>query len=243
MRKTWYIRACRGAVASLALSALLVSVAGAASIPIANYSFESPGANGSYVLAPPDDWSGNPGANAFLEDIAATGMSGGDGSQYLGLDNDNVSIYQDLGVAFAPNTKYTVDLASAHRGGFTHSTAEFGLYSSDAIGTDLGTVGFMDIQGVWPGSGNPDGDEQYNVFRDASLLQTIGSGALGQVATFTTGAVAPAGNVVVFIRRGAGGRINVDNIRVDATAVPEPATILLAAVCGLAVVGVKKRFV
>ena len=63
----------------------------------------------------------------------------------------------------------------------------------------------MDIQGVWNGSGNPDGDNMFSVFREASDLQRIdlnhdGIEALGHVYKFDTGAVPPAGNIVVYIR-------------------------------------------
>ena len=203
------------AVAVALCVSMLAGKSAAVSVPITNYSFETPSAAGTYVLAPPDGWGGNPGANIFIEDIAAVGMSGGDGLQYLGLDNDGAYITQDLGVPFQAGMTYRVDLASAHRSGFTHGIAEFGVYSSNAIGTDLGTVGFMDLQGVWSGSGNPDGDDMYDVFRDASVLQTIGSGALGRTSKFSTGSTPPTGNVVVYIRKASGARVNLDNIRLD----------------------------
>lgn len=210
------------AISSLMLSGLVGSAA-AVSIPIANHSFESPDVMGAWQNGLPDNWLASGGlSNRWVENNASVGFSGGDGVQHVGLDTDGGYIYQDLGVAFAANTKYTIDLASAHRDGYTHGLVEFGLFSSDAIGTDVGTPGFMDIQGVWNGSGNPSGDNVWNTLRDASLLNTIGTGSLGKVYTHTTGDVAPAGNLVVFIRDVNGGRETVDNIRLDATAVPEP---------------------
>jgi hypothetical protein len=183
--------------------------------------------------------------HTFVETSASVGFSGGDAVQYAGLADDSSPggyIYQDLGVSFAPLTKYTIDIASAHRSGFNHATLQFGLFSSDAIGTDVGTAGFADIQGVWTGSGNPDADDQFNQLRDASVLQTIGSGALGHVYEYTTGLVPPTGNIVVFIRhQNNGGRINVDNVRLDATLIPEPSGMLLLASCGLIVVAAGRR--
>jgi hypothetical protein len=95
----------------------------------------------------------------------------------------------------------------------------------------------MDLQGVWTGSGNPDGDDMFNLLRDASVLQTIGTGALGGVYSHTTGGSVPTGNVVVFIRNATGSRINFDNVRLDATAIPEPATVFLLAGCGVMLIG------
>jgi hypothetical protein len=178
--------------------------------------------------------------NAFVESSASVGFTGGDGAQYAGLDTSGDYIYQDLGVAFAANTTYTIDLAGAHRAGFSHGTVEFGLFSSDLLGTDLGAPGAMDLQGVWTGSGNPDGDDMFNVLRDASALQTLGSGALGHVYSYTTGGSAPTGNLVVFIRNATGNRINFDNVRLDATAVPEPASVLLLAGCGAILIARKR---
>lgn len=233
--------------AAVAASVLVLGLsvqAKAAPVPIANHSFESPDVMGGWQDVLPDNWLGGGGlAGRWVENNASVGFSGGDGVQHAGIDTDGGYIYQDLGVAFAANTKYTIDLASAHRAGFNHGIVEFGLFSSDAIGTDVGTPGFMDIQGVWSGSGNPSGDDQFNQLRDASLLSTIGTGSLGNVYTYTTGGVAPSGNVVVFIRDASGGRQTFDNIRLDATPIPEPAGIvLMMAACGsLLAVGARRK--
>lgn len=232
----------RGILAASLLLTVWAGAVGATPIPISNSSFEVPDAAGSFIVGVPDDWTGSPGlADAFVEAHAAVGFSGGDGAQYAGMDSGGAYIYQDLGVAFAANTNYAIDLAGVHRSGFTHGTVEFGLFSSDAIGTDLGTAGFMDLQGVWTGSGNPDGDDMFNVLRDASALQAIGSGALGAPYSYATGGAAPTGNVVVFIRNSAGNRVNFDNVRLDASPVPEPATVLLLAASGAALTAARKR--
>jgi hypothetical protein len=221
-------------------------------ITIQNYSFEQPTTppGQTWFDGPITNWTPSPaGLHTYVETNASVGFSGGDAVQYAGIA-DNASpggyIYQDLGVPFAPLTTYKIDIASAHRSGYGHATANFGLFSSNAIGTDIGTPGFADIQGVWTGSGNPDADNQFNQLRDASVLQTIdingdGVGSLGHVYSFTTGAVAPTGNLVAFIRhQNNGGRINVDNIRLDATAVPEPASMVLLASCVVALVAVRR---
>jgi hypothetical protein len=217
------------AVAGSMLSLGFCGNAEAAPVPIANHSFESPDVMGGWQNGLPNSWLGGGGlSNSWLENNASVGFTGGDGLQHAALETDGGYIYQDLGVAFAPNTKYTMNLASAHRDGHHHGLLHFGLFSSAAIGTDVGTPGFMDIQGVWNGA-NPDGDNMWNTFRDASLLNTIGTGSLGKVYTYTTGAVAPTGNLVAFIRDVNGGRETFDNIRLDATLVPEPASFALVA--------------
>jgi hypothetical protein len=216
--------------------------AAAAPAAIVNPSFELPDAGGAWNTAVPDGWVGSPGlSNAFVESSASVGFTGGDGAQYAGLDTAGSYIYQDLGIAFAPNTKYTIDLAGAHRSGFGHGKMEFGLWSGDAIGTDIGTPGFMDLQGVWSGSGNPDADDTFNALRDASAVHAIGSGALGDVYSYSTiGSSVPAGNVVLFIRDTTGNRINFDNARLDVTAVPEPTSVLLLAGCAILAAGRKR---
>ena len=217
--------------ATLACSMLVLGLVGsteAVPVAIVNPSFESPDAMGGFQNVLPDNWLAGGGLTAqWVESNAAVGFSGGDGVQHAGLDTDGGYIYQDLGATFAANTKYTIDLASAHRSGFNHGIVEYGLFSSNAIGTDIGTAGSMDIQGVWTGSGNPSGDDQFNQLRDASVLSTIGTGSLGNVYTYTTGAVAPTGNMVVFIRDASGGRQTFDNIRLDATPIPEPTGVVL----------------
>ena len=221
----------------------LGQLAEAAPVPIVNHSFESPNVNGGWQDGVPDGWLAGGGLTGrWVENNASIGFTGGDGLQHAALDTNGGYIYQDLGMAFAANTKYTIDLATAHREGFTHGILEFGFFSSDAIGTDIGTPGFADIQGVWNGSGNPSGDNVWNTLRDASLLNTIGTGSLGKVYTHTTGAAAPAGNLVVFIRDVSGGRETFDNIRLDATLIPEPASLFLAlGVIGSLAVGRRRK--
>lgn len=231
-----------GVIAASLLLGLPVQRVDADDVPITNSSFESPDAAGSWAPGVPSSWVGSSGiGNAFVESSASVGFTGGDGAQYAGLDSSGDYIYQDLGVAFAANTTYTIDLAGAHRSGFSHGTVEFGLFSSDTLGTDVGTPGFLDLQGVWTGSGNPDGDDMFNVLRDASALQTLGTGALGGVYSYTTGGSAPTGNVAVFIRNATGNRINFDNVRLDATAIPEPATLVLLTGCCMALAAGRKR--
>ena len=211
--------------ASLVLAACVGSVE-AVSIPILNHSFESPDAMGGFINGVPTSWTGfatDGDLYTWVEAHAAInmGVTGGDLAQHGGMEEAGGYIYQDLGVPFQANKTYRIDLASYHRAGTGHASVQFGLFSSSAVGTDIGTPGFMDIQGVWGGSGNPDADDMFDTLRDASILQKIdnnhdGIEALGRVYSFDTGPSPPAGNMVVFIRhQGNGTRIQYDNIRLD----------------------------
>lgn len=214
-----------GAAASVVLCAWIGN-AQAISIPILNYSFESPDAAGGFMDGVPTGWTGVAGDGdlyTWVENNASITFTGGDGVQHGGIEESDGYIYQDLGVPFQANKTYRLNLASAHRAGTTHGTVQFGLFSSSALGTDIGTPGFMDLQGVWDGSGNPDADNQFNQLRDASDLQKIdingdGLETLGRAYKFDTGSTPAPGNIVVFIRHVGGGRIQYDNIRLDEVA-------------------------
>ncbi len=186
-------------------------------VPVSNHSFELPDTAGAWADGVPPDWTmGNaPNQYAFVENNASVGFSGGEGLQHVGINEIGGYLYQDTGVAFAADTTYVVDLASALRPGFGTGIVEFGLFSSEAVGTEVsGYPGWMDINGILPASGNPDADNRTGVLRDASVLARIGSGALGRAYSFVTGDTPPAGNLTVYIRHVSGGRVTVDNIRI-----------------------------
>ncbi|MBC8126527.1 MAG: PEP-CTERM sorting domain-containing protein, partial [Gloeobacteraceae cyanobacterium ES-bin-144] len=167
---------------------------------------------------------------------AAAFNAANDGVQYAGnYDNDQSSsdptvpgssiyFYQDLGVAFAANSTYTVTLAVGNRditGNSNDGITQFGLFSGLAIGTDLGTATSVD----------GDTEVTLNEFAEFSY-------------SFTTGAIAPTGNVVGFFRAIAdadGIRASVDNFRVEVEPVPEPSTSLLGALGILGLLGVRRR--
>ena len=185
-------------------------------VTVTNHSFELP-ATATFLQGVPDGWSKANGPaleDTFVENTASVGMSGGEGTQFVGIDENTAYLYQDTGVPFSANTTYLIDLAGGYRSGFGTSRVEFGFFSSNAVGSDLGTPGWMDLNGVITTSGNPDADGVYDKFRDVSALSTIGSGALGRAYSLVTGATPPSGNIVVFIRQAGGGRVLVDNIRI-----------------------------
>lgn len=184
------------------------SAASAASVTVQNPSFETPG-GGSAVYTPATGWVGN----SFSEISADVGITtGGTGARYGGQESGS-SMTQDLGVSFAPSTKYTLQVSIGNRPGTSNpdGTATFGL---TAGGADVGT------------------------FTAVAVETTVTAATFGEFSyIFTTGPTAPTGNVGV--RLGAvGGRALYDNVRLDATAVPEPAT---AGLAGVALAGLLAR--
>ena len=220
------------------LSALCVAIfapglASGAAIPVKNASFEDNALGGSaWANAVPNSWnsqggvSGTPGPGAptvdgannlyFLEKHSAIGVSGGDGLNNLGLRTGGY-IYQDLGVLFQPNTTYTVDIM-VNRRGAANNVGYFGI--ADSTVTLLGT----------PGATNSSQIGTSNQFFAVSSLDP----AAGNVATYTTGATVPAGNVILAIGA-TQGNVVYDLISVDASPIPEPSSLAMFLLAGLGV--------
>ncbi|WP_353568885.1 thrombospondin type 3 repeat-containing protein [Haloferula sargassicola] len=191
-------------------------------VDVVNPGFELPEipATTSYLTEVPDGWSiarAPVTDEVFVETLASLGLIGGEGLQYAGIQDIGNYIYQDTGVPFEPDTTYIIDLAGSTRGGFDVGVVEFGLFSSDDIGTPVaGYPGRMDLAGIRTASGNPDADNLENHFRDATALATIGSGLLGRPYVLVTGSTVPSGNLVAYIRHASGFRVMFDNIRIIA---------------------------
>lgn len=194
----------------------------ASAITVLNPSFETNTGVGGFP--PPTDWTNTVAmTNLFTENTAEIGITtGGTGPRYAGTDGGN--IVQDLGVAFLANSTYTVTLSIGNRPGTGNAEGLtlFGLQSSSAA-TDLGTFTVV-AAGTEVAAGS---------FQDFTY-------------EFTTGAVAPAGNVVAVWRAtadassaSASTRGIVDNYRVDV--VPEPSSSLLVLLGGVALLGVRRR--
>ncbi|MEK7952349.1 hypothetical protein [Luteolibacter soli] len=187
-------------------------------VAVNNPSFEVPEAPGTFFNGVATGWTfvNGPAANdTFVESLTSIGVTGGQGAQYAGIQEIGAYLYQDTGVAFAPNTTYLIDLAGGYRNGYPTGVVEFGFFSSNAIGTAIpGYTGRIDENGALTASGNPDADNVINKLRDASCLATIGTGSLARPASLVTGSTPPPGNLVVFIRHASGDRVMFDNVRI-----------------------------
>ena len=205
-----------------ALALFGIVPAQAVSVTIVNSGFETDAATaqagGGWSDNTPTGWADpdNPGSNPNSNFIETIGGFFSDGIAHVGFDpNENGILYQDLSTAWAPNTQYTLKVGVGRRAGFGAGIGLFGLTS-----TNDGTVI----------SNDP--------FTFAAFSQTVDTGAIVTVdntfadmtLTFTTGNSAPAGNIRLFVKEVSGTRIHVDNFRLDAVAVPEPASALTALV-------------
>jgi len=201
-------------------------------IPIVNSGFESdPLATGGWSNNVPTGWNDPQGADNtnFIENIA--GFSS-DGVMHVGFDaNEFGMIYQDLSVAWAPNTTYTFTVGVGNRAGTGAGIGRFGLGSS--------------LDPLSPSGPNPDGPYSLQTpsvsfwdFDTATVVPDIGSHYFMDTAfTYTTGAVAPSGNIRISVQEISGTRIHVDNFRLDA--VPEPSS--LATLCAAAGLLMRRR--
>lgn len=194
---------------SAAIFAISAAAANAAAITINNAGFEAPdlssGATWTNDLA---DWT-QPGVagDSFIERIPAFFS---EGAQHIGLQGDS-TVFQDLGDDFAPNTVYSLVAATGNRNasfstpGEGGSTAIYGL--ADSSGALLASI-------------------------EAAVPATESTFEDGPVLTFTTPATGgPTGaiRVVLMNNPATPGRAHFDDIRLDASPIPEPVTTSLIA--------------
>lgn len=139
-----------------------------------------------------------------------------------------VYIWQDTGVALAPNTTYTLTIAAGNRGGQT-AAGNVTTYALLAGANTLGVANFADTAAVIADTG-------LTLASGSIDANTIGAGGFADAPSlvFTTGATVPAENVVILLGDSSpSGRSHFDNIRLDATAIPEVSSSLLGALAGL----------
>jgi hypothetical protein len=199
---------------ALTASAVLASVASADPVAIANSSFEMPdltsGGNTWTNTYPDWDEPATPG-DAFVEFISGFAA---DGMQHIGVAT-NGEVSQNLGVQLLPNTIYQLTVAVGHRNTFVAATGNestFGLY----VGGDAAAGGTLLAESVVDAFPIPVG-----TFEDFTL-------------TYTTDAAPPSGDLYIALSSGGGNRGHFDNIRLDASAIPEPSTLALVAVAVIA---------
>lgn len=198
--------ACLFMAAGISLSAQ------AASVAVGNHSFEDPVlAAGGWSDATPPSWNESVlnGANSFTEYI--NGFAA-EGTQHQGTQGAE-SLWQVLGVAWAPNTNYTLTVASGNRAGFTTAggITQISLESSnESVGASLASAQV-----------DPATHSVAGAFADFSLL-------------YSTGAVAPTGTIRIVLTNAGAGRSHFDNVRLDASPIPEPSVLGLAGLSALA---------
>ena len=219
---------------SLCLVGATALLSQGAAITVADHSFESNPAGD--LSANPTTWSddltpdweergGAGNGDAFAEFIA--GFSA-DGSQHVGI-NVGGYIWQDTGVALQPNTTYTLTVATGNRAGQSNA-GNITTYSILAGATNLGAANYATAADVVADNALTLATQTVN----ATTLTAAGTFAEAPALVFTTGATVPAENVVIFLGADGLGRSHFDNIRLDASPVPEPSTSLLGLLTGLA---------
>lgn len=206
----------------------------AASIAIADSGFEAnvggPGPGGDLASG---GWSNNLSTEWEERDGVDNGSSfeefipafSAEGTDHVGMAT-GYYIWQDTGVALQPNTTYTLTIAAGRRGGQTggvNSSTYAILAGIAGLGTLADTAAVIaDTVTLASGSFDAAGIATDLTFVDAPDL------------VFTTGAVVPSENVVVLLGDNSPvGRSHFDNIRLDATAIPEVSTSLFGALAAL----------
>ena len=226
------------------LAAACIS-AQAAPVTINSYSFETPvQADNTYSLAPAasgtfNSWgyfktTGSSFQDFGIENPASTLYTGAAGSGTpLGADGINecflnqgivggvANIFQDVGILL-PNETYTLTVAIGQRLDRVNGSATIGLIDTTSGNANPWGTGTLEssITGVSSVAGS---------FQDF-------------ITTFTTGS-SVSGDLYVGAQYIGNGTIqaSVDNFRLDATAVPEPGTMALAALGGASLLFWRRR--
>lgn len=212
-------------ILALAIFAGVFSVgrAAAASIAIANSSFET---SGGVALAPGGwnnelgpEWRGTNGTNhgnAFIEYIAGFAS---EGTQHLGMAQ-GYSVWQVLGVNYEPNTIYTLNVAVGNRNpSFTVAGNESTYSLADDTGVKFATASL-----------------------NASTLAQL-TFADAPPLVLNTAATPDAVGKPIRIQFDALGvnRSHFDNVRLDASPVPEPTAAGLLALSALGLIVRRRR--
>ncbi|WP_367870633.1 CotH kinase family protein [Luteolibacter sp. Populi] len=186
--------------------ALLLSSGHAAPVSVGDFSFEGNGlsAGGFHPnLGPewqetngPNNWSG------FEEYIP--GFSA-DGTDHLGMEL-NHNVWQDLGVSYQANTRYTLTVAAGYRNGNTNGGNQSQYLLADSTGSVYGT-GIFNATSLPPQSF---GDAPALVFSTADNPAAVGK------------------TIRILLQARGAGRSHFDKIRLDAETLIPPGTATLA---------------
>lgn len=188
----------------------------AAPITIEDFSFETnSGGNlnsGGWNNDLSPEWQERDGTNSgssFEEYI--NGFSA-EGTDHVGMAT-GVFIWQDTGVALAPNTTYTLTIAAGNRSGQSQA-GNVSTYALLAGASNLGSFG---------NTGAVVANTSLTLASASVDATVLNGGAQGfadaEPLVYSTGATVPAANLVILLGdASAGGRSHFDNIRLDATA-------------------------
>lgn len=181
----------------VSLAVLASQPLNAAPVAIGDFSFEGNSlAAGGYSNNIGPEWTGTNGqndGNSFEEYI--TGFSS-DGTDHLGMVL-NYDVWQDLGVTYQANTRYTLTVGVGNRPGLTQSGNQSQYLLADSNGAVYAT-------GVY----------------DASASVASGSFGDGPALVFDTpsNSAAVGKTIRVLLQARGSGRSHFDNIRLDAAA-------------------------
>lgn len=182
--------------------ALIFPSLDAAPVSVADFSFEGNGLGPGgfdYNLGPEWQETNGPGNGAGFEEYI-TGFVA-QGTDHLGMEL-NHDVWQDLGVSYEANTRYTLTVAAGHRSGNTNAGNQSTYLLADSEGTIHAT----------------------GVFNAAALApQSFGDAP--QLVFDTPDSPAAVGKTIRILLQARGaGRSHFDNIRLDATPLVPPGT-------------------
>ena len=187
-------------------------------IAVTNHSFEAPDvSSGGNTWSDVNlNWGDDAGASGdeFTEMIAGFAA---DGLQHTGVQAMS-SLMQDLGDTYAARTRYTLSVGVGNRANFTSAGNQTIVRLADA------TDGSILAESIFDASLIPVG-----AFEDRSLSYITGAAG---------GSIGNAIRIELAVGDAAFGRAHFDNVRLDATVIPEPGAIVLL---GLGLLGVAAR--
>ena len=182
------------------LLASAVSHANPVTIQDASFDVRSLSAGGwSNTITPWQETGGTGNGNGFVERISGFAF---DGLNHLGMESGH-NVWQDLGVTYQANMRYSLTVAVGHRSGRTNSANQSRYLLADSNGTIFAT-GSLNASTLPVGT-----------FRDATPL------------VFETGASSPAiGRTIRILLQAQGpGRSHFDAVRLTAVSTVFPQTI------------------
>lgn len=226
--------------AACLLAGLWAGAAGAASVPVPNFSFESPAVADGVADFTIPSWTqvGSGSFQAGVYNPTPTGFAGTAGAGNLpapaagpqgaftntgGIGGVKLVTAGTL-ATIQPNTTYTLTVALGVRTDFPVAGVLLGNAYVDLLANGSAPVGAalgLDANTLPVGS-----------FQDYSVTFSTGAsgGVVGQALTADIGYVATSNSGIMM-----------DNVRLDASSVPEPATLGVLLVGGVALMGRRRR--